>query len=270
MTRSTIVERILPRGELARHHVVGRSELAAEPVFEEPPVLERPLRRPPMAVLCALDDGRIDDGETWRIREDRHVIGRSAGQTRIPHDQEISARHAAIVRQNLGNGYRWLLRDLRSTNGTFLRVERSVLRQESELWIGSRRYRFLLGGPFGAAEGHPEESLRQTRPFARHSVAGGLPLKPRLVEVRGEATGREGTIVGEEFWIGSSPRCTMVIDDDPFVSRRHACIRHDARGRWIIETANALNGIWIRIQRTVLDCESEFRLGEQRFRICFP
>lgn len=270
MFRSTVVEwggrhRMAPLDEDMS------SAGAAEPIFEEPPVVERPLRRPPMALLRALDDGSLDQGETWRIRENRHVIGRSQGQTLIPHDPEISSRHAAIVRQDLGNGYRWILRDLRSTNGTFLRVERSILRQRSEFWIGSRRYRFVMGTLLASEQGGEEPgSLRHTRRFARASVAGGTSLKPRLAEVRGDHTGREWTIDGNEFWIGGGERCTMVIDGDPFVSRRHARIRRDRRGRWIIENANSLNGVWIRIEKTILDCDSEFRLGEQRFQIRFP
>ena len=82
---------------------------------------ERPVERPPIAMLCVLDDGKLD-GEWLRLRADRTVIGRTDGDVRIPHDGLISGRHAEIVRQRVPNGYRWLLADLQSTNGTFVRI----------------------------------------------------------------------------------------------------------------------------------------------------
>src|SRR5262245_2611300 len=51
----------------------------------------RPLRRPPMALVCVLDDGK-EDGEWVRVRDGRLVIGREEGDIRIPHDDMMSAR----------------------------------------------------------------------------------------------------------------------------------------------------------------------------------
>src|SRR5262249_44092885 len=56
----------------------------------------KPTRRPPMALLCYLDDGS-EDGEWFRMRTDRFVIGRTEGDVRIPHDGMISPRHAEIT-----------------------------------------------------------------------------------------------------------------------------------------------------------------------------
>ncbi len=55
----------------------------------------RPSLRPPMAILCAYDDGQ-DTGETVRIRVPSFVIGRTAGDLVIPHDGGMSSRHAEI------------------------------------------------------------------------------------------------------------------------------------------------------------------------------
>ena len=103
-----------------------------------------PLLRPPTALLCVLDDGR-SDGEWVRLRADVTVIGRIEGDVRIPHDGLISGRHAELVRQHGPSGYRWVLVDLQSTNGTFVRIGSSVLRNENEVIIGSGRYRFEAG-----------------------------------------------------------------------------------------------------------------------------
>src|SRR5262249_22919793 len=79
----------------------------------------RPSSRPSMAVLLVLDDGD-DEGEAIRLRGPSHVIGRVEGDLVIPHDGNISGRHAEIQRRLEGGKYRWYLRDLRSTNGTYV------------------------------------------------------------------------------------------------------------------------------------------------------
>src|SRR5437588_5592043 len=58
---------------------------------------ERPVQRPPIALLCILDDGKAD-GEWVRLRADATVIGRSEGDVRLPHDGLVSTRHAQVVR----------------------------------------------------------------------------------------------------------------------------------------------------------------------------
>src|SRR5580700_6162504 len=70
----------------------------------------RPVRRPSMAVLTLLDDGR-DEGELIRLRRDVTVIGRSEGEIVIPHETEMSGRHLAISRQSDKDRYRWFLTD---------------------------------------------------------------------------------------------------------------------------------------------------------------
>src|SRR5262245_8973242 len=54
-------------------------------VLDDAVPAERPRDRPPMALLCILDDGKAD-GEWVRLRGDRCLIGRTEGDVRIPHD----------------------------------------------------------------------------------------------------------------------------------------------------------------------------------------
>src|SRR4051794_9083594 len=100
------------------------------PVVPEPK-RERPVQRPPLGLLCIVDDG-TQEGEWLRLRGERTVIGRSDGDVLIPHDVQMSGRHAEIVREMTAKGWRWLLRDLGSTNGTFVRIGMTVLRQDNE------------------------------------------------------------------------------------------------------------------------------------------
>ena len=105
----------------------GSPQLSGEQAQDAGTMTFRPTRRPPMATLCILDDGR-DDGEWVRIRGDKVVIGRTEGDVCIPHDTMISSRHAEIIRQAVQGSYRWYLKDLKSTNGTYVRVAGAMLR----------------------------------------------------------------------------------------------------------------------------------------------
>src|SRR5262249_17585279 len=98
----------------------------ALPPPAETPVF-RPARRPSMALLCVHDDGS-EDGEVFRLRTDRVVIGRSEGDIVIPHDTMMSSRHAELARQLDDGRQRWFLTDLQSTNGTYVRVSNAILK----------------------------------------------------------------------------------------------------------------------------------------------
>lgn len=197
----------------------------------------RPVLRPPMAILCVCDDGG-DSGETVRIRVPSFVIGRSAGEMVIPHDGGMSARHAEIARRLADGRYGWALRDLGSTNGTFVRTARASLEDGQELLIGGVRFRFEL--PDGSAA-------------------------PRLVEIESRGPGPSHAIAAPETWIGRDPaRCSIVVDR-PWVGPRQAAIRARRRGRWMIEKADAGDGVWLRIDEIDLGRGGQFQCGEQRF-----
>ena len=93
---------------------------APAPADDSPPPF-RPTQCPPLAVLTVFDDG-ADGGETIRIRQDQFVIGRTEGDLLIAHDAQMSGRHAELRRKLHKDRHRWVLSDLGSTNGTFVRV----------------------------------------------------------------------------------------------------------------------------------------------------
>lgn len=232
----------------------------------------RPSNRPPMAVLCALDDGCSCEGETWRIRKPQFVIGRSNADALIPHDRDISAQHAEIGYRWRDGCYRWHLADLDSTNGTFIRVSRIALRSGTQFTIGSRRFQFLdVGQPTGRADmGDPTNStLLHTRNY--RSPANNLRLQntARFVEIDAGESARSYALSEEGGYIGSdADRCTVRIDNDPFVDPVHARVFRDSQNRYVIEDNGSLNGLWLRIHSAVyLSGLSRFQLGEQRFTI---
>src|SRR4051794_20065232 len=109
--------------------------------LDHDPRPERPQDRPPMALLCIVDDGKAD-GEWIRLRGDRYLIGRTEGAICIPHDGMMSGRHAELSRVKTATGFRWVLLDQKSTNGSFVRIGRSVLADQAEFLVGRGRYRF--------------------------------------------------------------------------------------------------------------------------------
>jgi len=242
---------------------VQRKIAAAEPAeIEAQP--DRPLLRPPTGMLCVLDDGKLD-GEWVRLRADRFAIGRTDGDVRIPHDGLISSRHAELVRQHGPSGFHWVLIDLQSTNGTFVRIGSSVLRNESEVIIGSGRYRFE-GGTAHAPRVDPAGSPPQTT----QAWSGPAPVQslvPALVELSPAGPVNRTPLTLPEYWIGRDAKaCVISRPDDMLVNGRHARLYRDAKARWHIENNKSFNGIWLRIAEPMpLGSACQFRVGEQRF-----
>ena len=231
----------------------------------------RPTDRPPMAVLQILDDG-LTTGEFVRIRKERFLIGRAEGDVIIPHDPQISGRHAEVYRQLKDDRHRWHLRDLGSTNGTFLRVTEAVLEDNAEVIIARRRLRFVGAPGRLAPDQQPAKAdIRQTRVFGSGPQDLLAGRRPSLVELFPDGEGRRFSLRQDDLWIGRDPdQCSVTLPDDPTVSPRHARLEHDGRGRWHIEDADSLNGVWIRITDVPLTLRAAFLLGDQVFVITFP
>lgn len=226
---------------------------------------ERPVMRPPTGLLCVLDDGTTD-GEWVRLRADRLVIGRTEGDVVIPHDGLISGRHAEIVRQRGPTGYRWALVDLKSTNGTFVRIGSTILRHENELLIGGGRYRFETGAaPGPATPAPPADAPRQTtQAWTNEPVR---TLLPSLVELTPAGPVQRFQLTLPEYWVGrDAHNCTIVRADDVLVNPRHARLYRDPKGNWHIENNKSVNGVWLRVAEPMpLGSACRFRLGEQQF-----
>src|SRR4051794_34177440 len=87
---------------------------ALEVEVEAPPVAPfRPTKRPPVPLLVVCDDGKRT-GEVVRLRGLRFTIGRTEGDLLLGADELVSARHAEVVCQQVGGGYRWVVADLQS------------------------------------------------------------------------------------------------------------------------------------------------------------
>jgi hypothetical protein len=228
---------------------------------------ERPTQRPPLALLCILDDAGKQEGEWVRLRAERTVIGRSDGDVRIAHDVQMSARHAAIVREQAPAGWRWTLHDLGSTNGTLVRVGTTILHNANELLVGQGRYRFEEA--MSAANVAPSPDRNGGTQLPQPAVLG--TLVPALVEMTPAGPGQRVPLALPEYWLGSDPESAAIVrQGDPFVDARHARFFRDMRGQWHVANNASVNGVWLRIKSIGLDRACQFRLGEQRFlfRVC--
>jgi pSer/pThr/pTyr-binding forkhead associated (FHA) protein len=225
----------------------------------------RPTLRPPVALLTVLDDGK-GDGEVLRLRADRFIIGRSEGDFLIPHDLLISARHLEITRHRVGDQYRWVLTDLQTTNGLFIRVSRTVLADRAEFLVGKGRYRFEAGGGEqpNTVDYLPSDSQRgSTRPLGD----AANEQRPALVELVGDKIISRVPLTKAEYWIGSDPACSIYRPGDPFIEPRHVRLYRDANGAWHAQNNKTSNGLWSRVPQITVEDGCLFQIGEQRFRL---
>jgi hypothetical protein len=252
--RARLTAPVVPPGGQAKAPIAAPVEVEAQ--------AEQPVLRPPVALLCVLDDGKAD-GEWVRLRADRTVIGRNEGDVRIPHDGAVSGQHGELVRHRVTTGFRWFLNDLKSTNGTFVRIGSTLLRHENEVLIGAGRYRFeaATAAVTTAPPGTPPQTTQAWSGAPVHS------LVPSLVEMGPAGPLRRINLTLPEYWIGRDAKiCPITRPDDVLVNARHARVYRDAKGQWHIENNKSLNGLWLRIVEPMpLGGACQFRMGEQRF-----
>jgi hypothetical protein len=226
----------------------------------------RPTARPPVAVLTVFDDGKTD-GEVIRIRDHRFIIGRTEGDFCIPLDGRISARHLEITHQVVGGLHRWVVTDLQSTHGMFVRVSRTVLADKAEFLVGKGRYRF--DAPFTDA-GQTVDHLGNEAGFGQTQGLdeGPATFRPAAVtELVGSDIGNRALLVKNEYWIGSDPTCPICRPDDPFCEPRHVRLYRGSRGNWHAEHHKTPNGLWLRMPQITVESLAQFQIGEQRFQL---
>jgi pSer/pThr/pTyr-binding forkhead associated (FHA) protein len=226
----------------------------------------RPSCRLPGLRITVYDDGETT-GEVIRVREDRFMIGRTEGDLRFPNDDLISSRHVAINRQVVKGKHLWVLTDLQSRNGLFVRVAKAPLPSGAEFLIGSGRYRLE------AASSHPEP----THSFPDHdrppaTLAFGdvrVDTHDTLSEVLRTGTGSRFTLDRDQYWIGRDRECDICRPNDPYLRGKHATLSRSPRATWIIEHNATMNGVWLKMPQVTLEVGKgcEFQVGEQRFRV---
>lgn len=205
----------------------------------------RPQLRPPTPVLEVMDDD-LQGGEKIRLRRRTFTMGRVQGDLILPNDRVMSRRHAEIFLENnkARETTRWMLRDLASVNGTFVRVSEMVLADRERLWLGGNLIRVSIDKP-----------------------SGGLTLVELKTENADKAVLKPGV-----HWIGLGPGCVEFLHASPFLDDRGFCIESDQTGSWRLTDRASVNGLWRAIDGEPVELVdgSEFKLGEQHFTFRLP
>jgi pSer/pThr/pTyr-binding forkhead associated (FHA) protein len=266
--------------------VSGNGQSVAAPATTDTPVAQspdsvavpRPCYRAPMAILQILDDGR-KSAELVRLRTENCVIGRTEGDVRIVHDLQISIRHAEIIRACQDGRHSWHLRDLDSTNGTYVRIKAALLTNDQDLIIGRHRFRFVAASAEADPEANAEEpppvpDIRQTCCWQVAESSISLPKqhkRPHLVELLADGEGRRIPLMHDSEWIGRDGSLgPLAFPDDMTMNLRHARLYRAREDHWRIEDSGSANGVWLRIREIHLTHQASFMLGEQIFVIVFP
>ncbi len=234
-----------------------------------------------MARLTLFDDGSVE-GEMFRIKNDATYIGRQDCDINIHHDEMISKRHLAIDREIKNGVARWIIKDLKSATGLWVRVRRIELNDGAEFLVGGQRIRFQESMPIDASTREAmldrieNGSYSGTASIASHAYstlcredyapARAVPSNPLVAT--GKPATRESslTLIDGEYWIGRGPECAMRIQDDIFLASKHACIASSVDRRWIARTEGAPNGMWVRMDQIIVNRSCTFQIGEQRCR----
>jgi pSer/pThr/pTyr-binding forkhead associated (FHA) protein len=240
-------------------HVIPEDRIAGEDTHEY-----RPTLRPPVPVLTVLDDGTREFGEEFRMRTDALSIGRTVGALKLPNDPSISGTHAEIRRVPWKGGYQWHLHDLGSVNGTFVRSSRSVFHETTVMIIGSRRFR--LRNPLKPAA----RQVSTTDTNLLDDVSIPETVWPVLIEASGKPGALQLPLRSESATIGRVGGDADIQLDDPLVAYRHATLKRQRDGSWLMEADFTRNGVWVSVTSIELRSNCFFRLGEQRFRFVIP
>ena len=137
------------------------------------PVRAEPRTIPGMLMLQVIEGP--DRGRVFPLPVDEpQLIGRST-EALPSTDTSISRRHAELT----PDGDSWYVRDLDSSNGTFVNDERidgrTVIKPGDALQCGSSKYRFIdasrdIGGPVGSLEQERLASVGQTVASISHAI----------------------------------------------------------------------------------------------------
>lgn len=202
------------------------------------------------ALRSIRDDG--SDGELLALTGEETLLGRTDGDFRFPHDATVSPAHAAFRVQDGA----LLVRDLRSLNGTFVRINPEVALSAGDVFkCGEQYVRFdplnwLAVADEPSFRGTPRRAWRyQLTQLLESGHAGVVHCALKASTV----LGREG--------------CDMNFPTDRFISGVHAQVEQQGQTFQLIDLSSS-NGTFIKLKSEIqLVLGDSLFIGRQLLRV---
>ena len=176
--------------------------------------------------------GGLDDGETIPLTGPNVTMGRELDSVVVVSDNGVSRRHAVIVKDDAGHH----LRDLSSTNGTFVNDRRigekdHLLKDSDTIRLGASKASFVYHSPtaetliltldatVGVAE-TPTQAVTRAEPpsQAEHALTSedvGQPVHDDeiyegTIRLNVRSEGSMGSLIGFVHRLGENPDCRIL------------------------------------------------------------
>lgn len=222
-----------------------------------------PLHRPRYPMLTVIDDQCVETGELIRVRKDTLSIGRCEGDLVFPGEAMMSSSHAKLSLQEVqADHWAWVLEDLNSRHGVFLKLPEFELRPGNEFVVGGTKLRLHGNTPALRVSGRP---LLAYEPYLADAatISGETVFEVCTYSVTHSHA--EIQLPAKGLKLGRLVSGPGLIVSDPFLEPHHATVLRNGDGTWRIADQKSLNGAWFRIKRAVMAPYSMFLVGEQRF-----
>jgi pSer/pThr/pTyr-binding forkhead associated (FHA) protein len=242
-----------PVARLTPRPAAGKATLG--PGAARSPAAAEPSRQPLARLVSVNRDG--SDGATHVVNEESFDLGRTDGQLRFEDDPYLAERHCRFCIQN----GRWVVQDLATCNGVYLRLRGGVeLRGGERLLLGKQVFRY--------------EWLSEQEQSIAPAVEGGVltfgsPLRSPWARLR------QLTVAGvyRDIYYLYRPEITLgreegdlIFPDDEFMSRRHLVLTL-AGAKAQAQDLGSSNGTYLQIRE---QCElapgDMLRVGDQLLR----
>lgn len=179
--------------------------------------------------------GAVPSGMTWSLSGTSHSIGRGGADVDLVEDPHVNSDHANLNRK----GSDWTISDNDSLNGIYARLDGAKNLDDGEFFrVGNQLFRFEKVQD-REQEKDSEDTIYFTSPRRDVSFRVIQVLEGGIPGISSNSTSGEVTIGGDGATIGFS--------SDENLSRRHARVFQDAKGKYMLEDLGSTNGTYVRI-----------------------
>ncbi|MBN2722556.1 MAG: FHA domain-containing protein [Deltaproteobacteria bacterium] len=211
----------------------------------------------PGRARLVLIKGSGQDGTTYYLTGQEHIIGRTEGQIRSEQpDPLLSPRHANFYYED-GNLF---VKDENSTNGVFVRIKGSINIEPGDVFmIGRMLFRLDLPSDYNEQVAESDGTYFYFTPhlpaafLLTRILQGGIDGDVYRAEQDVITLGREGN--------------TKDFPSEPFISGSHARINYSSDG-FTLTDMDSRNGTFYRIKDRKMLTHGDFVfMGTQLFRV---